>query len=913
MLSPQRRVAIRAAVILGVLALPATGVAITRQNAPRTPPADPVADFDHTAPDPRADSTERAAQRGLQRAIGADGTVRLDAPGGSPELVIPDTDATPQASGPASDVVLDFVRDHAAAYGLDGGDVSTLQTQKQFTWRDLTQVRLQQRVDGLPVVDGGLTGTVDADGHVLALAGSPEPDPEARTQTPAIDATQAVAEVLNGAGYSEPVRDPQPQPGPERQTTFDGGHQASLALQPDGADTKLAWTVLAFADSQHVFRATVDAATGDVLTRRNIVRNAGGLVHRNYPGAAHGGTATIEPFRTTGPDPWLTTPWTRLEGDNAVVYSDVNDDLFENSCGRNLCPGETPQTADHVQPSSSSGNSNAVWDYETDQFAVPMSFTTKMFCPPTGCTWNNWNDPYSWQDNRAQAATQAFWFVNRYHDHLQDDPGIAFNDAAGNLEKSGPDSAHGSDPIHVQVDDGADTEDFTGSGGTPDGTPDGYPDKDHTNNANMTTLPDGTPSRLQLYLFSNLPLGTTTQVRDVNGADDAAIVYHEYTHAMTDRLICCDSGGFSTLTGAQGNALSEGWSDWYALDLLESDGLMPDTTAIDMRFGAYENFPLRSQPMDCPVGSVDPSCPGLGPGQRGGYTYGDFGHVAGVPDPHADSEIWSGTLWDLRRGLIATLGYETGVKRARELITGSMLLVAGSSPDFIDMREAILQVDQAAGYDDSNLIWSVFAARGMGTGASTAGPNDAAPTENFVAPGTDLDGDGRGMASDNCPNVPNPAQSDVDGDGIGDACDPVDNRPGQLPTTKPDPPTNPTAPAKGRLAARTLRVDAKRRFSLVVRGGAGLRATIGAVTSKPVKVGGKRKVQRLLSKSMTMSSKGSATAKVTLSKTLYALLKKDGKLPAKVTIKLLDRSTSLTSKVTISLTLLKPKPARKKG
>ena len=238
--------------------------------------------------------------------------------------------------------------------------------------------------------------------------------------------------------------------------------------------------------------------------------------------------------------------------------------------------------------------------------------------------------------------------------------------------------------------------------------------------------------RMQLYLATDL--GVNAGVNDVDYANDAALVYHEYTHGLSSRLIT-DASGMPALFEAQPAALGEGWSDWYPMDYLVAQGFERDTPADgEVRFGTYESNPsFRSEGLDCPVGAAAPACPGGTTAHSGGYTYGDFGQICcGEPEAHADGEIWAQTLWDLR-ALIAAHGPAEGLRRGRTLVTGGMRL-SPPQPDFLEARDAILAENAAARLGDRDLIWGVFAARGMGSGASTTGPIDANPVEDFTVP-----------------------------------------------------------------------------------------------------------------------------------------------------------------------------------
>ncbi len=154
--------------------------------------------------------------------------------------------------------------------------------------------------------------------------------------------------------------------------------------------------------------------------------------------------------------------------------------------------------------------------------------------------------------------------------------------------------------------------------------------------------------------------------RDVNGGDDAAIVYHEYTHGLSNRLIT-DATGAGALNAAQAGAMGEGWSDWYAKDFLVDQGPALDTAAdgeIDM--GAYVDttpHQIRTQPIDCPVGSTAATARAVAR-RRLHVRRVRRARSAAPSSVHADGEIWGQTLWDLRHG--ARLGGRGGDDHRRD-------------------------------------------------------------------------------------------------------------------------------------------------------------------------------------------------------------------------------------------------------
>jgi extracellular elastinolytic metalloproteinase len=445
--------------------------------------------------------------------------------------------------------------------------------------------------------------------------------------------------------------------------------------------TRLAYQTIVGSGSEQ-YQTVIDANSGETLYRRSLVNHASAVVLDNYPNAPAGGTR-----HSVSLNQWLSGAGT-LTGPNVHVYSDIND-------------------SDDAQATEETGkDATGNFNYAFSEFQGPA-------CPKGfPCSWSP-QKAFSWDTNRNQSSTQLFYFINVFHDHLAAAP-ISFTPAAGNFE--------GSDPVLGENLDGANTAA-------------GLPDPNHIDNANFATPPDGQSPRMQMFLWHQP--GTKFPSEDpfiaANGSDEGDIVYHEYTHGLSNRLVV-DANGNSTLGSAEAGAMGEAWSDWYAMDFLVAQGFQADTAASgELRIGHYVGAGqdlIRTQPLDCPAGGGGSACPGGAATGAGGFTYGDYGKVIGRPEVHADGEIWGEALWDLR----SAVGFAT----AESLVTRAMEL-SPANPSFLDMRNSILQADLVAGGANRNAIWSVFALRGMGYFAGAADGDDVQPAENFSlppAPGT---------------------------------------------------------------------------------------------------------------------------------------------------------------------------------
>ena len=629
------------------------------------------------------------------QSLGAEAVVDLDPLTGTPRnLGRLDGFLSGPSPAPARSVALSFVRRHLDVLGLTAADLATLRLRRDYVDPlGLHHVSWRQYAQGTPVFGNGLEVQVTRDGRVLALQGSPvsglaglaQAAPSGTRITAAAARSRAASDVGGRAAPEAAVSSS--RPGPAAATTWANQDVARRVwfLTPQGL--RPAWATYVQAGGAKSYQHVVDASSGAVLFRRSTVASAEGdaRVYDYYPGAPRGGSARVVNFLDQG---WLTRRRTFLNGDSVVAWTDVNDDNELSADEKTPVPGTRRRA-----------------QFRLDHFgkAASSSCSSRFVC-----TWN----PHvadSWRVNRKADATQAFYLASNFHDYLARRP-IGFTARAGNFSRAG------GDPVLLNALDGADTDD-------------GFPDERHIDNANMSTPPDGIAPTMQMFLF-HLPGATDEEdpFLPVSSAFDASVEYHEYTHGLSNRLVI-DPDGNSTLNSIQAGAMGEAWSDYYAMDYLVTKHFVHDTDRSgQVVTGTYllaGREPLRTMAIDCPTDARSKRCVDRH-GRRGGYTYGDFADVRGEPEVHASGEVWAQTLWDLRA--------ELGHRLATQLITRAMSISA-DDPDYLDMRNAILQADLVAHEGDHvRRVWRVFANRGMGYFAGSLDSGDTQPAEDFKLP-----------------------------------------------------------------------------------------------------------------------------------------------------------------------------------
>jgi hypothetical protein len=187
------------------------------------------------------------------------------------------------------------------------------------------------------------------------------------------------------------------------------------------------------------------------------------------------------------------------------------------------------------------------------------------------------------------------------------------------------------------------------------------------------------------------------QPLQIDGDLDSDVVFHEYGHGLTWRMI-------GDMDGPLSGAVGEGASDTCAF-LINGDDRMSEYVSATP--GGIRRFPYSGYP----------------------NTYGD---VTGS-EVHDDGEIYAAAMWRLWELFAAA-----GISRDTlfdYFVDGMNYTPSG--PAYEDMRDGMLQsIANGAHPEHRCLVWQAFAQFGIGVGASgvVSGGSKVTITESFTMP-----------------------------------------------------------------------------------------------------------------------------------------------------------------------------------
>ena len=598
------------------------------------------------------------------------------------------------SAGAPIEVATQFLESHASNFGLTADAIRSSKVTDQYTDADtgISHIYLRQLVAGLEVQNTSIGVHLTRRGEVITASSSfvPVLDAEGVTsvlsQVPKFGAQDAALSAMtqlnlpldvgpNPIWYSESADTPDQATLLKIPGLSMDDIQARLVWIPnETAGLDLSWEFVARTpDGEHWYHVGVDASTGELRMLSDWVEHA---------------TYNVLPVPTESP----------ADGSFEFVMDPHAAALTASPFGWH----DTNGVAGAEFTTTIGNNVDAKLDRNGDDIADPGSRQDG----GAGLNFNAaFNPSRSPGQNAHVAVANLFYWNNVLHDvHYL----YGFTPAAGNFQTNTYGlGGLGNDAVQADAQDNADN----GS----------------ANNASFATPPDGSPPRMRMLEFA-----ATSPRRD--SALDSNVITHEYGHGVSNRL----TGGpanANALSALQSRGMGEGWSDWWSLMFRQVSA----TETLDVRgVGMYvlgqpdNGVGIRSYPYDFDI-NYDQTF----------ETFLHFGTTGDSVDAHVVGTRWCSVLWDLNHLLIQKYGYEpnifnsasqAGNIRALRLVMDAIKLQP-ANPTFLQARDAILAADTALnGGSNHREIWTAFARRGLGDGASTPNANSGALTKSFSIP-----------------------------------------------------------------------------------------------------------------------------------------------------------------------------------
>jgi extracellular elastinolytic metalloproteinase len=417
-------------------------------------------------------------------------------------VATPQLAADTQGDGPVA-IARSHVADNAASLGVGAADVSDLRVASSYrsSHTGVTHVNMNQRFDGLEVFGAYVTVNVTSSGEVLFVGDSLVKRLADASSVRRTDAPEAVEAAAGALGLDEPsgLQVISESDGPAQRTVVSRGGisdapiPARLGWQPTDDGLRLAWQLVIDAASEnHLWNATVDAATGDLLARDDWVDHdtrAGVVSGLARPGILAQGTSPAYP-----PNPVFDGSSYRVLEIPKESPNDGGRTLVMNPADGDASPFGWHDTNGAMGAEftvTRGNNAHAYTDRDNDGVPDPSS-------DPDGGSSLTFDFPLDLAEHPQTyfdaSVSNLFYWNNVFHDLMA---GYGFDEPSGNFQVTNYSGLGlGGDDVRAEAADG---------GGQ--------------NNANFSTpAMDGGRPRMQMYLWPGNQFGRPNAVTVAAGS-----------------------------------------------------------------------------------------------------------------------------------------------------------------------------------------------------------------------------------------------------------------------------------------------------------------------------------------------------------------------------------------------------------